>query len=59
MRNSRLDHRSGVTAIERQALDMVAKAAMVIDKLLIDPARTADMVVIRTLLLLRPPSVLS
>jgi hypothetical protein len=59
MRNSRLDRRSVVTAIERQALDTVGKAAMVIDKLLIDPARIADMVVIPTLPLHRPLSVLS
>ena len=59
MRSSRLDRRSGVTVIERQALDMAAKAAMVIDKFLIDLARTADMVVIPTLPLLRPLSVLS
>lgn len=58
MRNSRLDRRSVVTPIERQALDMVGKVAMVIDKLLIDPARIVDMVVIPTPPLLIPLSVL-
>jgi hypothetical protein len=56
MRSSRLDRRSGVTAIERQVLDTVAKAAMAIDKLLIDPAHMADMEVIPTPPLLRFPS---
>jgi hypothetical protein len=59
MRNLKLDRRSGVMVIGRQAPDMVAKAAMAIDKLLTDPALTADMVVILILPLLRPPSVLS
>jgi len=56
MRSLRLDHSSGVMAIERQVLDTVAKAAMAIDKLLIDPAHTADMEVILTPPLLKLPS---
>lgn len=59
MRNLKLGRRSGVTVIRRQAPDTVAKAATAIDKLLTDPALTADMVDILILLLLRPPSVLS
>jgi len=59
MRNLKLDRRSGVMVIGRQAPDTVAKAAMAIDKLLTDPVLTADMVVILILPLLRPPSALS
>jgi hypothetical protein len=59
MKNSKLDLRSGVMVIERRALDMGAKPATVTDKLLIEPAHTADIAVTAILPLLRRRPVVS
>lgn len=59
MKSSKRDLPNGVTVTGRQALDMVARAAMVIDKHLIEPARMADMAVTAILPLFRRPSVVS
>ncbi len=59
MKSSKPGLRNGVTVIGHQVLDMAAKAAMVIDKHLIELALTVAMVVMAIPLLLRRQSVAS